>query len=66
MVDTWMSVLVPTNATCDAPSTRRAPGDARPFVRRTPGDDEHGWLLSLIALAFLAGTIWLYWMRTGH
>jgi hypothetical protein len=57
MNDTWMSVLAPLS---------QSPQTTRPFVRRTPGDGEHGWLLSVIALAFLAGTIWLYWIRTGH
>jgi hypothetical protein len=58
MDDTWMSVLAPLSQTPQPP---------RPFVRRAPGDAaDHGWLLSVIALAFLAGTIWLYWIRTGH
>lgn len=38
----------------------------RPFERRAPGADDHGWLLSLIALAFLAGTLWLYWLQHGR
>ncbi len=57
MDDAWMSVLAPL---------RQSPQASRPFERRAPGDDQHGWLPSLIALAFLAGTIWLYWLRTGH
>ena len=39
-------------------------GAMRPYVRRAPGDDDHAWIGALIALAFLAGTLWLFWMRT--
>ena len=38
----------------------------RPYVRRAPGADDHGVAPSLIALAFLVATLWLYWMQAGH
>lgn len=47
-------------------SARELLGQPRPFERRSPDANDHGWLLSLIALAFLAGTLWLYWLQHGR